>query len=157
MIRGDVRFLRLRGRQDVQPGAASLAFRPQERAVVFNVFLYAPFLERVRPSDRALSFVMTARIRSSLTSIAMRTPPERSRGYTPWRAWQPGCAIGVVVFLHIAYYGPRVVDDMFISLRYAESLAHGHGAVFNAGERVEGYSSPAWMVLQALGLFGQGK
>lgn len=65
----------------------------------------------------------------------------------------PGIVLVAVVFLHVAYYGPRVVDDMFISLRYASSFAHGAGAVFNPGERVEGYSSPAWMVFQALGLF----
>lgn len=60
--------------------------------------------------------------------------------------------IAIVAALHVLYYFPRVVDDLFISLRFADNFAHGRGIVFNAGERVEGYSSPSWMVLQALGL-----
>jgi hypothetical protein len=32
-------------------------------------------------------------------------------------------------------------DDAMISMRYAWNLTHGHGLVFNPGERVEGYSN----------------
>ncbi len=42
------------------------------------------------------------------------------------------------------------VDDAFITWRYAEHLVHGQGAVFNPGERIEGYSSPAFMAACAL-------
>jgi len=42
------------------------------------------------------------------------------------------------------------VDDPLITLRYASNLVHGHGAVFNVGERVEGYSS-ALHLLVAMG------
>jgi hypothetical protein len=42
--------------------------------------------------------------------------------------------------------GAGLVDDSYIFLRYAENFASGHGPVFNPGERVEGYSSPLWMV-----------
>lgn len=66
--------------------------------------------------------------------------------------WALLSAVGVGALVHVAYYFPRVVDDLFISLRYAENLASGQGAVFNVGERVEGYSSPLWMLLQAAGL-----
>jgi hypothetical protein len=38
------------------------------------------------------------------------------------------------------------VDDAYIVYRYARNLAQGHGAVFNPGERVEGYSSPLWLI-----------
>jgi len=31
-------------------------------------------------------------------------------------------------------------DDPFITLRYAWNLVHGHGPVFNMGERVQGYT-----------------
>lgn len=61
-------------------------------------------------------------------------------------------AIAAATVAHVAYYFPRVVDDLFISLRYAENFAHGRGIVFNVGERVEGYSSPLWMFLQTIGL-----
>jgi len=43
-------------------------------------------------------------------------------------------------------------DDAFISFRYAENLLLGHGLVFNAGERVEGYTNFAWTMLVALGM-----
>jgi len=43
--------------------------------------------------------------------------------------------------------GAGLVDDSFIFLRYADNFASGNGPVFNPGERVEGYSSPLWMVL----------
>lgn len=58
----------------------------------------------------------------------------------------------VCAVAHLAYYFPRVVDDLFISLRYASNLVHGRGAVYNVGERVEGYSSPPWMFAQAIGI-----
>ena len=60
-------------------------------------------------------------------------------------------AIVVGTLAHLAYYFPRTVDDLFISLRYAENLARGNGAVYNGHERVEGYSGTLWMFLQALG------
>ena len=41
-------------------------------------------------------------------------------------------------------------DDAYIGLRYAKNLADGLGLVYNAGERVEGFTAPAWVVWQAL-------
>lgn len=43
-------------------------------------------------------------------------------------------------------------DDAFISFRYAENLVHGLGLVFNAGERVEGYTNFLWTLWIALGM-----
>ncbi|MBI5837545.1 MAG: hypothetical protein HZB25_09895 [Candidatus Eisenbacteria bacterium] len=45
-----------------------------------------------------------------------------------------------------------VCDDAFISFRYAENLVHGLGLVYNAGERVEGYSNFLWTMWVAAGL-----
>lgn len=42
-----------------------------------------------------------------------------------------------------------LVDDSYIFLRYAENVASGIGPVFNPGERVEGYTSPLWMLTLA--------
>ncbi|HEX6902214.1 MAG TPA: hypothetical protein VF789_21030 [Thermoanaerobaculia bacterium] len=42
-----------------------------------------------------------------------------------------------------------LVDDSYIFLRYAENLAAGQGPVFNPGERVEGYTSPLWVLVLA--------
>ncbi|HLQ38584.1 MAG TPA: hypothetical protein VK348_12325, partial [Planctomycetota bacterium] len=41
-------------------------------------------------------------------------------------------------------------DDAFISFRYARNLADGLGLVFNAEERVEGFSNFLWTLLCAL-------
>jgi hypothetical protein len=42
-------------------------------------------------------------------------------------------------------------EDAYISFRYAENIAAGHGIVFNAGEeRVEGYSNPLWVAILAI-------
>ena len=41
-------------------------------------------------------------------------------------------------------------DDAMISMRYAYNLAHGLGPVWNAGERVEGYTNPLWVGIMAL-------
>lgn len=40
-------------------------------------------------------------------------------------------------------------DDDFIAYRYAQNLVRGHGLVFNAGERVEGFTCPLWTLLAA--------
>lgn len=65
-------------------------------------------------------------------------------------------AIGALLLsAHAAYYWPFIADDAFISLRYAQNLVAGHGLVWNAGERVEGYSNLLFVLitagLQALG------
>jgi hypothetical protein len=41
-------------------------------------------------------------------------------------------------------------DDAMISMRYAKNLAEGHGPVWNPGERVEGFTNPAWVGLMAI-------
>ncbi len=47
-----------------------------------------------------------------------------------------------------------LVDDAFISARYAQHFAEGHGLVYNAGEPpVEGYTNLLWTVLLGIGLW----
>jgi hypothetical protein len=45
--------------------------------------------------------------------------------------------------------GPH--DDDFIVYRYARNLVEGHGLVFQPGERIEGYSAPLWVLIEAAG------
>jgi len=45
-----------------------------------------------------------------------------------------------------------ISDDAFISFRYARNLIDGHGLVFNAGERVEGYTNFLWTTMIAAGM-----
>lgn len=58
-------------------------------------------------------------------------------------------ALIVCVVWAVAWW-PNTIDDSYIFYRYAGNLAHGHGAVYNPGERVEGYSSPLWLGVLAL-------
>lgn len=51
----------------------------------------------------------------------------------------------VALFLAHARRHAFVQDDAYVFLRYAENVLEGHGPVWNPGERVEGYSSPAWL------------
>lgn len=61
----------------------------------------------------------------------------------------------VLIFVAALWYAyheyPLLVDDSFISFRYAKNLVDGHGLVWNPGERVEGYSNFLWVMLYALG------
>ena len=41
-------------------------------------------------------------------------------------------------------------DDAMVSMRYARNLVGGLGIVWNAGERVEGYTNPLWMLYMAI-------
>ena len=45
-----------------------------------------------------------------------------------------------------------VIDDAFISFRFAQNMLDGHGLVFNRGEMVEGYSNLLWVLLTAVGM-----
>lgn len=52
----------------------------------------------------------------------------------------------------VAHDGQRyytISDDALISLRYAWNLAHGHGLVWNEGERLEGFTNPLWTLYAA--------
>ena len=51
---------------------------------------------------------------------------------------------------HAALYARFTVDDSFISFRFARNWAEGLGPVYQAGDRVEGYSSFLWVALLAL-------
>ena len=49
----------------------------------------------------------------------------------------------------LAWTRSGTIDDAYISFRYAVNLTHGHGLVFNPGQRVEGESNPMWVLLLA--------
>ena len=52
----------------------------------------------------------------------------------------------IIAALALAWFNRFVQDDAFISFRYAQNLAAGHGLVYNLGERVEGYTNFLWTV-----------
>lgn len=64
-----------------------------------------------------------------------------------------------LLFLVFAVWGLQramhrhwVCDDAFITYRYSLNLQDGLGAVFNEGEKVEGYTNFLWMLLLSIGL-----
>ncbi|MBI5154549.1 hypothetical protein HZA57_04870 [Candidatus Poribacteria bacterium] len=48
--------------------------------------------------------------------------------------------------LALATYS-HLAEDAFITFRYVEQFASGHGLVYNRGEIVEGFSNPLWVAL----------
>jgi len=59
-------------------------------------------------------------------------------------------AVILVLFVVHAVSLNFIQDDAFISYRYVRNFVSGDGLVFNAGERVEGYTNFLWIILLAL-------
>lgn len=59
----------------------------------------------------------------------------------------------LILLAHQVFYyralGSDAIDDAYISFRYAQNLVAGQGLVFNAGERVEGYTNFSWTIILA--------
>ncbi|MEI6133808.1 MAG: hypothetical protein WCP72_02455 [Desulfomonile sp.] len=61
----------------------------------------------------------------------------------------------VVGIYELNVFRNYMVDDAFISLRYVRNALEGHGLVYNIGEKVEGFTSPLYILLTyILGRFG---
>ena len=65
-------------------------------------------------------------------------------GRTPLALFLIGAMLYLLVAVHFLNYAP---DDLYITLRYAKNIAAGLGAVYNPGERVEGFSNPVLLAL----------
>lgn len=61
-------------------------------------------------------------------------------------------AILLVLLYLPCMLGSWMMDDAYISFRYAQNLVRGNGLVYNPGEVVEGYTNFAWTLLAALAL-----
>ncbi|MFT7485367.1 MAG: hypothetical protein ACI9F9_001217 [Candidatus Paceibacteria bacterium] len=64
-----------------------------------------------------------------------------------------GLVLALLVFAIGVWHSQFLIDDAFISFRYAKNWAGGHGLVYNIGnpQPVEGYSNFAWVALLAAG------
>jgi hypothetical protein len=85
-----------------------------------------------------------------LAGLLKRTEQRASIQALRQLPWPLLAAITLVLVLAERYsriYGRNVVDDAMTSMQYAKQLALGNGLVFNVGERVEGYTNFAWVVL----------
>jgi len=54
--------------------------------------------------------------------------------------------LGCAVHLYLLYHFNFTQDDAYISFRYAQNWVAGHGLVYNAGERIEGYTNFLWTI-----------
>ena len=85
--------------------------------------------------------------------MAEASDPQRGDGVR--RRWDPAlvaAVAGPALVLAVAAWLRRwTTDDAFINYRIVDHLLAGHGPVFNAGERVEAYTSALWLGLLALG------
>jgi hypothetical protein len=87
---------------------------------------------------------------------ANRDPGGVSQLTAPAMRWQIALVSALVLLftVHTFHYIPEIVDDAFITFRYALNLAQGRGFVFNPGELVEGTSAPLFTALLAAILVG---
>jgi hypothetical protein len=81
----------------------------------------------------------------SSDSLSVAAPNVAARTMAPL-LW---AGVGLWLVLCPQLLGYWIVDDAYISFRYAEHLVNGHGLVFNVGERVEGYTNFLWTLLIA--------
>lgn len=61
-------------------------------------------------------------------------------------------ALLVIARVVVGVQIPNGTEDAYITYRYAEHLAAGAGLTYNPGERVMGFSSPLWVIWNALGV-----
>jgi hypothetical protein len=84
---------------------------------------------------------------SAMTDLA-RTPGFHRRSH--WLALAVAAAATALQAWHLQ---PWTLDDAYISMRYADNFAAGHGLVYNPGSRVEGYTTFLWVLLLGAGSF----
>lgn len=77
----------------------------------------------------------------------------KSRSFSPAYIIALICILGLIHIVWLSF----LCDDAFISFRYAKNLIEGHGLVFNAGERVEGYTNFLWVMIVAMILDAGGR
>lgn len=75
----------------------------------------------------------------------------------PRPGWTRGVPLVVIAFAAL-WHATRYdffCDDAFIALRYAKNLSEHHELAYNLGQRVEGFTSPLWVLLiSAAGFLG---
>jgi hypothetical protein len=78
-------------------------------------------------------------------------PPLRALFTQPRAPYLVPLLLALATRLTTANEIPFASEDAYITFRFAENWAHGLGPVYNAGERVMGFSSPLWTAWLALG------
>jgi arabinofuranosyltransferase len=79
-----------------------------------------------------------------------RSPPVEGAADIALSSQMLICAAAIALMAALAILFEWKLDDAYITFVYARNWAQGHGLVFNLGEKVEGYTCFAWVVLSAL-------
>src|ERR1700727_2499626 len=58
--------------------------------------------------------------------------------------------VGVLLRLYLLFTTHATEEDYYITLRYVENIAAGHGFVYNAGQHVLGTTTPLYTLVLAL-------
>lgn len=105
-----------------------------------------------------MKILYQAAVLSILLALVFLSVLYASGGNRRWAAFLAAVffILGCLLILRKAW----VSEDAFITLRYVENFLDGMGPVFNAGERVEGYTHPLWFAIVSffrwLGLSAKG-
>ena len=100
----------------------------------------AAMLARYRPAPLPFSILASLALGSVGLACALVRPLAARLGLA---------ALCLLVSFASVIWPAWLSDDAFISFRYAQNLAQGHGLVYNLGERVEGYTNFLWTVIAA--------
>ena len=106
--------------------------------------------EQLATARRRRRHHRVARAGESIILPRVRRPPPRFDTGDQVLAAVLGVVVLAQAVVVLTGPGDPFIDDSYISLRYARNLVEGHGLVFNPGERVEGYTHPLWVLLDAL-------
>lgn len=71
------------------------------------------------------------------------------RGFTKWKIAILFCLLFVAVPLAYSLYTGHIWEDFFITFKYSSNFCEGNGLVYEIGERVHGFTSPAGTLLPA--------
>ncbi len=92
---------------------------------------------------------------SAPAPIAPGTPAlgasPRDSWFHPFAPYLIPLALALAARIDMARAIPFAAEDAYITFRYAENGAKGLGFVYNAGERVMGFTSPVWTAWLAAG------
>ncbi len=94
----------------------------------------------------------------AITATDAGAIPDAPPAARPAPVWsrRVGVLLLVLATLGVLWWHGHAVqffcDDAYISYRYSENFAAGHGLVYNIGERVEGYTNFLWVILIGLGM-----
>lgn len=61
-----------------------------------------------------------------------------------------GLGLGFFVAILYSVFTNHIWEDFFITFRHSQNLVEGHGLLYNAGERVHGFTSPLGVLVPAL-------